>query len=184
MRNIRNVLERWNLFDYAKFEDAIVHVMEQSLKKYRDIHDDLYIVSLDCCGEMSSMGLIANTKAYLAEQTDMSTEDHWYYKYCEEEWCIFDTFEKISFEMYDYMQKMHVSDVDKFDNHRNNIIAACKKALCRLVVSPFYQEYATILLTFNIREYLEQEERIALFELFNGKTMAATEYAEHIEDFV
>ncbi|MGE7111409.1 hypothetical protein [Lysinibacillus sp. NPDC047702] len=83
------------------------------------------------------------------------------------------------FDMYNYMKKMHVSDdykADKFDNHRNNIIAACKKALCRLVSYPFYQKYAAILLTFNIREYLEQEERIALFELFNGKTMTAAEY--------
>ena len=126
------------------------------------------------------MDWITNTKAYLAKQTVMSAEDYWYYKYCEEEWSNFETFEKISFDMYDYMKKMHVSDddVDKFDNHHNNIIAACKNALRHLSI------LSGILLTFNIREYLEQEERIALFELFNGKTMTAAEYTENIKVLV
>jgi len=44
----------------------------------RDIHNDWYGYP-ETCGDMSSMGLITNTKAYLAEQTNMTAGDCWYY---------------------------------------------------------------------------------------------------------
>ncbi|MFJ7369779.1 DUF4303 domain-containing protein [Lysinibacillus sp. NPDC098008] len=172
-------------FDYIKLEAAIVLEMEQALQTYRAMYDDLYIVALDCSSDLWSIGLMANTKTYLAEQADKDAEDYWYYKYCEEEWCIFATFDKLSAEMHQYMKKLHdtTDDTEHFEQHRAAIIATCKKALCQLIASPFYQAYTDILLTFNVREYLEQEERIAIFERLNG-AVRAQEYAEHIEEFV
>ncbi len=173
------------LFDYEKLEAAIVLAMEQALKTYRAMYTDLYIVSLDCSSDLWSIGLVANTKAYLAEEADRNAEDYWYYKYCEEEWCVFETFDKLSAEMYQYMKKLHdtTDDTERFEHHQAAIIDTCKKVLCQLVISPFYQAYTDILLTFNVREYLEQEERIAVFEQLNG-AVKAQEYAEHIKEFV
>lgn len=67
--------------------------------------------------DLWSIGLMANTKTYLAEQADKDAEDYWYYKYCEEEWCIFATFDKLSAEMHQYMKKLHdtTDDTEHFE---------------------------------------------------------------------
>ncbi len=74
------------MFDYKKFEDNIMPAMENTLKKWVQEHDDIYIMSLDCARDMTSIGIIANTQEYLSGQTDGESEDYWYYKYCEAEW--------------------------------------------------------------------------------------------------
>ncbi|MCX4266398.1 MAG: hypothetical protein OSJ64_06290 [Firmicutes bacterium] len=50
------------MFDYKKFEDNIVPAMENTLKKWVQEHDDIYIMSLDCARDMTSIGIIANTQ--------------------------------------------------------------------------------------------------------------------------
>ena len=44
------------------------------------------------------------------------------------------------------------------------------------------QDFPNLLLTYNIREYLDNEERTEIFALVNSSE-ASEEYAEHIEDF-
>ncbi len=174
------------MFDYIKFENDIVLHMENSLKKWMSEYDDIYILSLDCSNDMYSIGTIANTNSHLNEQEDSSPEDYWYYKYCEEEWDLWDSSDKdlriasnkISLYMREYIEKI---DGDEFVNHREKIIETCKKALICLKQS-INKTYPNLLLTFNIREYLDENERIEIFEMLNTKE-AAKEYSEHIEDF-
>lgn len=178
------------MFDYEKLENSLVLQMENILRKYVKEYKDIYIVALDCSREMDSLGVIANTESYLSEQTDPDSSDYWYYKYCEEEWEIFDTFEEISFHMRSYMEENQevFSDsgtctyTEEFDVHCDKVITACENALCRLKKTSICEAYPGILLTFHIREYFDEEECVMLVEKINGE-VSAKEYAEHIEEF-
>ena len=69
-----------------------------------------------------------------------------------------------------------------FDEHCDKIIECCKNALIRFKQS-IKQDYPDILLTFNIREYLDEEEKIEIFEKVNSEN-SLKEYSEHIKEFV
>lgn len=169
------------MFDYIKLENDIISQMQNSLEKLMQEYNDIYILSLDCSADMDSIGIIANTIQYLDEQAEPDSEDYWYYKYCEEEWDLFDPFEDFK-EISSYMKKYDEEFDEEFDNHREKVIETCINALNRFKIS-INKTYPNLLLTFNIREYLDQEERIKFFQMINSKD-ATKEYAEHIEDFV
>ena len=180
------------MFNYEKFENDVLGQMEAVLDKWAEEKDDLYIFSLDCARGMESIGVIANTTHYLEEQAEPDSEDYGYYKYCEEEWDLWyaDGFvEDISTYMDQYLKEKseHFTDpetfefLESFDEHCSKMIESCKKALVRLRQS-VKQDFPNLLLTYNIREYLDNEERTEIFALVNSSE-ASEEYAEHIEDF-
>ncbi|MBO5146001.1 MAG: DUF4303 domain-containing protein [Lachnospiraceae bacterium] len=91
------------MFDYKKFENDIVQQMIITFNKLIAENEDLYIFSLDCTRAMDSIGVMANTIHNLEEQAEADSEDYWYYKYCEGEWELFDTFEAVSKDMRKYL---------------------------------------------------------------------------------
>lgn len=179
------------MFDYEKFEDDVVRQMTDVFHRWMEENDDLYIFSLDCARGMDSVAAIANTNVNLEEQADEEDEDFWYYKYCEEEWDLFETnaFEAVSAEMSKYIEDNDsiftnpetYEYTEQFDEHCDKIIEHCKNALIRFRQA-MDKDYSDILLTFNIGEYLDSEERIEIFQAINSES-ASKEYAEHIEDF-
>ena len=62
--------------------------------------------------------------------------------------------------------------------HSSKIIESCINALIRFKTSACNG----LLLTLNIREFLEEDERIEIFKKLNSKE-AAAEYSEHIDEF-
>ena len=70
---------------------------------------------------------------------------------------------------------------EQFDEHCDKIIENCKNALIRFrqVIN---KDHSDVLLTFNIREYLDGDERTEIFQAINDED-ASEEYAEHIEDY-
>ncbi|NBH32960.1 DUF4303 domain-containing protein [Clostridiaceae bacterium] len=93
------------MFDYEKFEHAILGQMTAVFNKWAEEKEDLYIFSLDCTRNLESIGVIGNTISYLEEQAEEDSEDYWYYKYCEEEWELFDMFEAVSADMGRYLEE-------------------------------------------------------------------------------
>ena len=180
------------MFDYQKFENDVVSAMEHTLRKWKTAYDDIYILSLDCARDMTSAAVYANTKQYLKEQSDPGSDDYWYYKYCEEEWNLCDTGGPLA-ELSSYMnQYIEENDerftdpetfeyLEAFEEHCDQIIAACKEALKRFKQS-IQEDFPDLLLAFSIREYLDSEERAEFFALVNSKE-ASEEYARHIDDF-
>ena len=173
------------MFDYEKFEKKLVTQMKNALKSWSKENDDIYIFALDLARGADSVGVIANTKHYLNEQADKDSPDYYLFKYCEDEWELFDAFEDISKEMRKYIDENGdaFSDpktyeyTEAFDEHCGKIIDGCKNALIC-----FAKEYPKLLFTFNIRDYMDTDERIEMFEKLNG-AQAAKEYAEHIDEF-
>lgn len=167
------------MFDYKKFENDVVAVMENTLRKWMNEYEDIYILSLDCERDMSSIGIFANTKQYLEEQSAPESEDYLYYKYCEEEWSLCDAggfLAEISSYMKQYIEENKerftnpesYEYMEAFDEHCDKIIETCKKALKRFRQS-IREDFPDLLLSFNIREYLDDEERTEFFALVNSK---------------
>lgn len=177
------------MFDYERFETDLVQQMTTVFHDWSEEYDDLYIFSLDCSRGMDSVGVIANTMTNLEEQTEEDSEEYWYYKYCEEEWDLFHTFASVSAKLREYADDN--SDrftnpetgeySDRFHEHCDTIIAHCRRALIRFrqVID---KNKPDLLLTFHIREYLERDESIEIFQALNSEN-ASKEYAEHIEAF-
>jgi len=92
------------MFDYKKFEDRLVLQMENTLAKLLKEHDDIYIFSLSLSSDADSVWVIANTIHNLEEISDPGEEEYYYYKYCEEEWDLWETddFDSISDELGNY----------------------------------------------------------------------------------
>ena len=180
------------MFDYQKFENDIVIAMEAALRNWTEEHDDIYILSLDCSRDMTSIGIFANTKQYLSEQSDTDSEDYWYYKYCEAEWDLCEA-GGLTKEISSYMNQYAEENEERFTNpetfefleafeeHCDKMIEACQNAIQHFRQS-INRDFPDLLLTFSIREYLDGEGRAEFFALVNGKD-ASEEYAEHIAEF-
>lgn len=126
------------MLDYQKFENDLVIAMEAALRKWEKEHEDIYILSLDCSRDMTSIGVIANTKQYLSEQSDTDSDDYWYYKYCEAEWELWEAggfTQEISAYMNQYVGENDERFTDPetfelleaFDEHCDQMIETCKK---------------------------------------------------------
>ena len=178
------------MFDYKQFEDELVTQMESTLEQLLEEYNDIYIFSLDIANDMGSAGIIANTYSFLEEQASPGDEDYYYFKYCEEEWDIWESgnFNKIKDNMSSYLENNHKkfsknSDgtyiyTELFYEHSSKIIESCINALIRFKTSACNG----LLLTLNIREFLDEDERIEIFKKLNSKE-AAAEYSEYIDEF-
>lgn len=176
------------MFDYKKFENNVVQQMEIQLNKWLRENDDIYIFSLDCARGMESIGAIANTNHFLIEQAEPNSQEYWYYKYCEEEWELWAAFETISSEMNTclidnegiYSDTENFEYSESFDKHCENIMECCVNSLIRFRQS-LNQKHMDIILTFSIREYLDDENKMKIFEKINGKD-ASEEYFKHSKE--
>ncbi len=178
------------MFDYKEFENSIVIQMEKTLDKLLKEYDDIYIFSLSLSNDMNGIGVIANTLHYLEEQAEPDDESYYYYKYCEEEWDLWemDYFNDISDAMEKYNYSGNFPDnedytyTDTFDEHRDQLIESCKNALVRFSQTR-NQKAPGLILSFYIREYLDAEEYVEIFQRINSKE-ATEEYSAHTEDFI
>jgi len=180
------------MFDYKKFENEVVAALENTLRKWADEYDDIYILSLDCARDMTSIGIFANTKQYLEEQSAPGSDDYWYYKYCEQEWDLCEaggSLSEISSYMKQYKEenKARFTDpetfvfLEAFDEHCDKMIEACKEALKRFK-QLIKEDFPDLLLTFSIAGYFDSEDRAEFFASVNSKDISE-EYTEHINDF-
>lgn len=115
-----------------------------------------------------------------------------HYKYCEEEWELYNVggfIKEISLYMNQYAEENDERFTDPetfeyleaFDEHCDKMITTCKKSMERFKQT-INKDFPDLLLTFNIGEYLDNEERTEFFAMVNTKE-ASEEYAEHIDDF-
>ncbi len=178
------------MFNYEEFGEKLFEKVQVSVPEIMDEYPDLYAVSLDLADSLTSIGIIANYKEYLNENVeDEEDEDYMYYKYCEDEWGYFDTFEDISSILSKEIEENSDSYTDKETNHYTDKFAEHFDKLIKICVSVMaqYREILNeddneILLTVNARESLDPNARIAIFKSINGEELAK-EYEENIEEF-
>lgn len=101
---------------------------------------------------------------------------------------MWDTFETMSSEMKTCLRENEeiYSDTEtfeyseSFEKHCKNIIECCVNSLIRFRQS-LNQKHMDIILTFSIREYLDDEEKMKIFEKINSKD-ASEEYFKHSKE--
>ncbi len=176
------------MFDYEEFGKKLFEKMQVVVPQIMEEYPDLYAVSLDLSDSLTSIGVIANYAGYLSENVeDEDEEDYMYFKYCEDEWGYFDTFEDISLilkgeieENADiYTDAKTYQYTDKFAQHFDKLVKICVSVMAQYKAILGKDE---IFLTVDVREVLDQNARIAIFKSINGEQMAK-EYEENIEEF-
>lgn len=162
-------------FDYEKFENNLLVAVEKFAKSQLDNKDDMYIMSIEYFPDFTTFVAIrANTYSYLEEQVDEDDEDYTYYKYCEEEWDLYDDLEEISKVLQaEYNEMEEKYDDDEFDDlqdeHATKIIDVCKNVMKRFKETDTYKEFPTLYLNAYVREYFSEEETIEIFKELNGE---------------
>lgn len=84
-------------FDYERLEKNLLEAVEEYAASQLDQKDDMYIMSIEYFPEFTTfIAIRANTYSYLKEQVDEDDESYTYYKYCEEEWDLYEDVKEIS----------------------------------------------------------------------------------------
>lgn len=177
------------MFDYDRLQCDLVQQMKAALDRWNRETDGLYIFSLDYSNKMDSIGVVANSHKHLEGHALPQEEDYWYYKYCEEEWALVETFEEVSQKLQTYVQVNDQLFVDRisqeyttaFYQHRDKMLNCGVRALTQLRCW-MEQVCPAVLLTLNVRDYFDAQDRVAIFAQINSSD-AVKEYTEHLEDF-
>lgn len=172
-------------FDYEKFEKDLLLAVDEYAKSQLYNKDDMYIMSIEYFPDFTTfIAIRANTYSYLEEQVEEEDEDYTYYKYCEEEWDLYESLEEISSVLQDEYNKMEEKyDDDEFDElqteHATKIIDVCKNVMKKFKETDTYKEFKKLYLNVYVREYFNEEETIQIFGELNGKD-SIEEYSDWV----
>lgn len=160
-------------FDYEKFAEKLLVAVEEYAKTQLVNRDDLYIMSIEYFPDFTTFVVIrANTYSYLKEQVE-DEEDYTYYKYCEEEWDLYESLEGISSDLqvhYNKMEEMYGEEFYKEqEQHATKIIEICKTVMKRFKETDTYKKFPKLYLNVYVREYFTNEECIKIFCDLNGE---------------
>ena len=162
-------------FDYEKFEKDLLVAVEEYAESQLDKIDDMYIMSIEYFPEFTTLVAIrANTYSDLQEKVEKADENYTYYKYCEEEWNLYDGLKDMSGVLQkEYKEMEEKYDADEFDElqskHATKIIDVCKSVMKKFKETDIYKKFSGLYLNVYVREYFDKEECIEIFEELNGK---------------
>lgn len=162
-------------FNYEKFEKDLLAAVEEYTKSQLDIKDDMYIMSIEYFPEFTTfIAIRANTYSFLEEQAEETDEEYTYYKYCEEEWDLYEDLKDISSVLQaEYNEMEEKYDNKEFnelqDKHALKIIDVCKNVMKKFKETDTYKEFTKLYLNVYIREYFDNEETVKIFEELNDK---------------
>lgn len=185
-------------FNFQKFKEEVILATKKAFLEIMDEYKDstVYAFSLTCDSSVRSMGVVANTKEALEEQIE-DEEDRYYYKFCEQEWEIWDAadneFQEIRNTLVEFQEnnKDKISDSETciytefFDEFREKIFDTCVQALIEIKEEKFFEDKCkeSIVINFMVPEYLDEDYSIEVFSKLNNG-IVVEEYKEHIEDFM
>ncbi len=161
-------------FDYGKFENGLVLAVENFAKEQLANKNDFYIMSIEYYPDFTTFVVIrGNTYSYLKKQVEADDEDYMYYKFCEEEWDLYNDLPELSNDLQvEYANMEELYGDDEFDDlqeeHAAKIIDVCKNAMKRFKETSTFKEFPKLYLNVYVREYFSSEEDIEIFRELNG----------------
>lgn len=172
------------MFDYEKFKENLLVAVEEYAKSQLVNKDDLYIMSIEYFPEFTTFVVIrANTYSYLEEQVE-DEEDYTYYKYCEEEWDLYEDLEELSSVLQAQYKEMEENCGEEFyklqEEHATKIIEICKTVMKRFKETDTYKKFPKLYLNVYVREYFSDEETVQMFCELNGEDNIE-EYSDWLE---
>ncbi|MCM1127536.1 MAG: DUF4303 domain-containing protein [Lachnospiraceae bacterium] len=183
---VREKLESYGKEDLLKFVDSfedrmccLEHFEEQLSIIMNNViielsKENIYSCSITYDPNINAIWLIANTKDELAKHVE---KDYFYYKYCEEEWEIWNIKEK---ELSDLLLRTDekLKNITMLPVYRYEILNSSINVLKKIRNN---QKNSKWLFNVYIREYFAEEEMKAIYSYINGSD--AQEFCEHIEEF-
>ena len=122
-------------FDYEKLEKNLLEAVTEYAASQLDQKDDMYIMSIEYFPEFTTfIAIRANTYSYLKEQVDEDDESYTYYKYCEEEWDLYEDVKEISSALqaeYNEMEEKYNDDAfeEAQEKHAEKVIDICRNVM-------------------------------------------------------
>lgn len=184
-------------FNFDLLKSKIISGIKESVKGISNNEKDetIYAYSLLISSNDLYIGVCANTKEYLEENIE-NEEDRAYYKYCEQEWKIYNEtneyFEETEEIIKKYLKENSslISDknsiyTDFFEDFREKVLSTGVDALIETKEINEFKKIQRVggFINFMVPEYLDQEESIDIFtRLNNGETVE--EYKNNIEEFL
>ena len=173
-------------FHYERFEMDLLTAVEKYAKSQLENKEDIYIMSIEYFPDFTTFVVIrANTysylNAYLKEQEIETEEEYFYYKYCEEEWDLYEPLEELSDILQTEYKKMEETYTEEFnriqEEHAEKIIEVCINVMKKFKETDTYKQFKKLYLNVYVREYYEgyAEDVIQIFEEING--------VENIEEY-
>lgn len=185
-------------FNFQKFKEEVISATKKAFLEIMDEYKDstVYAFSLTCDSSVRSIGVVANTKEALEEQIE-DEEDRYYYKFCEQEWEIWDAadneFQEIRNTLVEFQEnnKDKISDSETciytefFDEFREKIFDICVQALIEIKDENFFEDKSkeNVIINFMVFEYFDEDYSMEIFSKLNNG-IVVEEYKEHIEDFM
>lgn len=155
-----------------QFEDQLSTIMNEIIVEYSK--ENIYACSFSYGPDIDAVCLIANTKDELKKHMD---EDFFYYKYCEEEWEIWNIKEK---ELTNLLLRTNEKLKSKkmLPVYRYEIFSSTINVLKKIRNN---QKEPKWLFNVYVRDYFTNEEMKAIHSYINEND--SLEFCEHIRDF-
>ncbi len=146
-------------FDYEKLEKNLLEAVEEYAASQLDQNDDMYIMSIEYFPEFTTfIAIRTNTYSYLKEQVDEDDESYTYYKYCEEEWDLYEDVKEISSALqaeYNEMEEKYNDDAfeEAQEKHAEKVIDICRNVMKKFKETDTYRKFKKLYLNVYRREY-------------------------------
>ena len=133
-------------FNYEKLEKNLLEAVEEYAASQLDQKDDMYIMSIEYFPEFTTfIAIRANTYSYLKEQVDEDDESYTYYKYCEEEWDLYEDVKEISSALqaeYNEMEEKYNDDAfeEAQEKHAEKVIDICRNVMKKFKETDTYRK--------------------------------------------
>lgn len=185
-------------FNFEKFKEKVILAIKKAFLEIMDKYEDstVYGFTLTCDSSARSIGVVANTKEALEEQIE-DEEDRYYYKFCEQEWEIWDAADDEFQELSDILVEFQENNEDKisdsktciytefFEEFREKVFDTCVQSLIEIKDEGFFQDKCkeSVFINFMVSEYLNEDYSIEVFSRLNSGAVVK-EYKDHIEDIM
>lgn len=164
-------------FDYNYFKEVIFVKVKETLKKYSDRRDDIYAFSIKYEPEFTTfISILANSYSYLNECAKKGSFSQNDYKYCEEEWEIWENIKDLSDDLayyYELVEKWCGEDdelfEDMYEEHKKRIIDTCINVMLKIKQSEEYSLYSGLNLNVFVREGMTEDEELEIFSKLNDE---------------
>lgn len=186
-------------FDFINFKSNLILGIKESFKTIQEKNKNVYSYSLTVSSDLSCIGIAANTVEYLEDNID-DEDDEMYYKFCEQEWKIYNETNEYLNESQELLNKFiskndsilsantnngYYAYTKTFEDFRERVFDFCIEALYEVKSSDFFENFLNNgkFINFMIPEYLDQEYSIEIFKKLNSGSIV-TEYVDNIEEFL
>lgn len=163
-------------FDYDSFGERLYAETREVMKKYSN-QDDIYAFSIKYEPEFTSfISILANSYSYLNECSQKGSFSLNDYKYCEEDWGIWEDLKDLSDELasyYDLVDKWCGEDDDLYEEvyeeHKKRIIDVCINVMLKIKQSEEFSFYSKLNLNVFVREGMSADEELEIFKKLNDE---------------